>query len=497
MAGVQKHGEQEQIVILLALGLAGGRLLRAGEVAREVGIARHAHAFKTCQAAVARFENGHEARGGGLRHIGVRGGGKLGESDLVMPGDALKLHALHDVHQRDDRPGRTRAAGAPGAVDIAFMVFRRLVEEHVGKGRDVDAARGNVRGNEILERALAHLFQHGLAPALGEVGRKAVRAVAEALEHARHIVDVGLGIAENDGRGRVFRLQQAHEGAVLVHGLDFAEEVLHLGHMDFPAGEGEHVRLGHEFRREPQHMGRIGGREKAGMAPVGQVALDLLHVGIKADGEHAVRLVENEEAHLTEIKGVPEQVVEHAPRRAHDDLDPGAQGVHLFLVAHAAIDGADIDAGAREKGGRLAFHLKGKLARGHQHQSLRRPEFRGQGGEHGQQVAARLAAARARLHHDVAPGEQVGQGQGLDGHELLPAGPRARGLKGGRQIGERHARERIFRLADGNVRKPVMRGGRAPGGHLLGKGRRGIRHMTTFTRRARQNREKRQGGGSH
>ena len=114
-----------------------------------------------------------------------------------MLGDAVQLHALHNVHQRDDRARRARTAGAPGAVDVAFMVFGRLKKKNVRKLGDVDAARGYVCGHQVLQATLADFFQHFFAPCLGKVGRKLVGIVAKALQHAGHIVHVGLGIAKN------------------------------------------------------------------------------------------------------------------------------------------------------------------------------------------------------------------------------------------------------------------------------------------------------------
>ena len=42
--------------------------------------------------------------------------------------------------------------------------------------------------------------------------------------------------------------------------------------------------------------------------------------------------------------------------------------------------------------------------------------------EQGKQVGSGLAAARAGLDHDVAPGHEIGQSVGLHGHEARPRG---------------------------------------------------------------------------
>ena len=133
-----------------------------------------------------------------------------------------------------------------------------------------------------------------------------------------------------------------------------------------------------------------------------QVALHFLHVGVEADGQHAVGFVEDQGVQIVQRKGAAQQMVQHAAGRAHHQLGPVTQGVHLLLVAHAAIDGHGTDARAFEQGARLVLHLHGQLAGGHQDQGLGGVQFGIQTRHQGQQVAAGLAAAGTGLHHDVA-----------------------------------------------------------------------------------------------
>ena len=443
VAGIQQHGQHEFAVAALIL---------CRERAHQRDIAGHAQPFQPVELAEAGFQQGGQARTGHGGHVVIRGGGQFAQRDLEMPGNAFQLHALHDVHQRDDRARRPGAARASGAVNVAFVIFRRLIEKDVREGRYVDAARGHVRGHEVLQRAALDLVQHGLAAVLGKIRGQFVGAVAEALQHAGHIVHIGLGIAEDDGRGRILRLQQAHEHAILVHGAAGAEQMLHLGHMHFLAGQGQHGRIGHEFPGQTQHMRRIGGREHAGMHPAaGQIALDFLHVRVEADGQHPVGLVKDQHAQGLEIEGAAQQVVEHPARGAHNELRPVAQGVHLLLVAHAAVNGGGPDAGFGKEGAGLVLHLHGQFPRGHEHKGLRGLCFRIETRQQGQEIGARLAAAGTRLHHDVPPGHEIGQGQGLHGHEVCPAGPGAGGAHGLGQFVEADAGQGVLGFDNGNV----------------------------------------------
>ena len=202
-------------------------------------------------------------------------------------------------------------------------------------------------------------------------------------------------------------------------------------------------------------MRGICGREQAGMdAPPGQVALYFLHVGVKADGKHAVGLVKDQLSQVAEVKGAAQQMVEHTARRSNNKLRAVAQGIHLFFVTHAAVNGHGHNAGSLKQHGCFALHLHGQFPCGSQHKGLRRLELSGKPGQHGQQIAARLAAARARLHHDVTPFKQIGQRQRLHRHEALPSGAGAGGAHVCGHVIKGHSGQGIFRFTDG---KPFKR----------------------------------------
>ena len=251
---VEEHGQQvDAFACAFVLELLGSQFSGHGHIAFGSG------PLEAGEAPEAAFELRLQAVGDDGCHFLVRGILHLHHVDAVVPGYALKLHALHDVHERNDRAGSAGAARAACAVDVAFVIFRRLVEENVGQGRNVYASRGDVRGHEEADLPFADSGHDGFPVALAEVGRELVGVVAEALEHAADVMHVGLRVAEDDGRGRVFHLDDSDEGAVLVHGGNGAEIMLHLGHVHFLLGEGKHGRIRHEFLGEIEDVRRIGG----------------------------------------------------------------------------------------------------------------------------------------------------------------------------------------------------------------------------------------------
>ena len=85
-------------------------------------------------------------------------------------------------HEREGVAGGLRPAGAADAVDVVLRVLRHVVVDDVADVRDVEAARGDVRGHEHLEAAVAEAAQGLLAFALGAVGVQHGHGVVVALE---------------------------------------------------------------------------------------------------------------------------------------------------------------------------------------------------------------------------------------------------------------------------------------------------------------------------
>src|SRR5262245_22730107 len=114
----------------------------------------------------------------GDRHAGRPGGAGRGD-DLVSrsglhrsdvePGIAqLPLHGAPLVRQgeRDDGALVTRPGGAAGAVQVVLVVGRRVDLQHDRDVVDVDAAGGDVGGDEDRQRAVAERAEDSVAGAL-------------------------------------------------------------------------------------------------------------------------------------------------------------------------------------------------------------------------------------------------------------------------------------------------------------------------------------------
>ena len=122
-------------------------------------------------------------------------------------------------------PVRARAAGAADAVHVALAILRRIEVDDVRDAVDVDAARGDVGGDERVDAAGLEARERLLALALGLVavhrdGRLALRR--EALDEP---VGAALG-AHEDERALALGVELADQRADALVALDAQEAVL-------------------------------------------------------------------------------------------------------------------------------------------------------------------------------------------------------------------------------------------------------------------------------
>ena len=235
-------------------------------------------------------------------------------------------------------------------------------------------------------------------------------------------MDLGLGVAEDEGGGGIFDFDDAHEAAVLFHARHEVEDVLGIGHVHVVAAERDEFRLLDELPgRTHDIVGESGGIHAGMHAVPGQEALHLAHVGVEAHRQHAVGFVVDQHLEAVEGEGPPKQEIEQAPRGAHHDLRPLLEGVRLWAVSHSPVNHRDAEADVAAQPLGLLPHLPGKFAGGNQDEGLAVRSFRVQTLQHGQDVRAGLTAPGAGLDHQVPAGEHARDRTGLDGHQVRPA----------------------------------------------------------------------------
>ena len=85
------------------------------------------------------------------------------DRDADQPLDVAEVGTLFVIAERDGNALGPGTRGTPDAVDIALGDIRQVVVHHVADAVDIDAAGGNIGGNERAQLAVAESREHALA----------------------------------------------------------------------------------------------------------------------------------------------------------------------------------------------------------------------------------------------------------------------------------------------------------------------------------------------
>ncbi len=356
-----------------------------------------------------------------LGDLGVGRDLALGDLDLVDVLDHPEVADVEPRHQRDRGAGLPRAPGPAGAVHVDLGRLGCRVAEHVGEVADVDAARGDVGGDQDPQLAGLDLAHRGLARGLREVARDLVGVEPAPLQVARHEAHVVLRVAEHDRALGIFVLEDPQQVRfLLLRGGDHVV-VLDLLRRARVVVQRHELGVVQEDARQRFHLLRDRRREQARLAARGQVRVDLAHVGPETQREHLIGLVEHEHPHLVEHQPAGAEVVEDPARRADDHLVARVDPLELLRITDTAVDRQAADALRRAERLDLGGDLLGELAGRREHERLT-PEGVGvDAGDDRDPERAGLAAAGLRLDDQIGAGAHQRHDTRLDRHRLGPA----------------------------------------------------------------------------
>ena len=103
------------------------------------------------------------------------------------------------IAQRDRNTVGAGARRSADAMHIGFRQVRHIEIHHMADAIDIDAARGNIRGDERLDLAFAESRQHTLALVLRFVAVDRFGGDAGPVQSARNLVGAVFGTRENQG----------------------------------------------------------------------------------------------------------------------------------------------------------------------------------------------------------------------------------------------------------------------------------------------------------
>ena len=324
---------------------------------------------------------------------------------------------------------RACTAGAADAVDEVVRGVGQIVVDDVSDVLDVDAARGNVGGDQHAVLAVLEALEGGGALRLAAIAVDDVSVVAELLELLRDAVGAVLGAREDEERALFFAehlVEQAellvlHDGVDaqlnLVGGLGGLADLDADGVVDVVANDLADVRV---ERRRVAHR----------LAGLGQRADDAADGGQEAHVQHAIDFVEDEHLDGVDVDGAAAKEVFEAAGGGYDEAWAAVELIELGVLGEAA---ADEDCIVLRSGDELPVgveHLHGELARRQQDERADRTALAlgaGDGGrvhalDHRDEEAEGLAGAGGGGGEDVVAFERGRDGLGLDGRRRDEAG---------------------------------------------------------------------------
>ena len=326
---------------------------------------------------------------------------------------------------RGEHDGQAFTAGparAADAVDVVVDVVGDIEVEDVGNAFDIDAAGGDVRGDQDLRLGFGKVAQDLVTAALGHVAVEFADVEALGDEFACQEGSPFLGVAEDDGQVGVHvgqHLAELRQFLFFCHHVDALFDVFQgdgLAFEDIQDQRALHVLLGQAF-----DLIRDGGREEEELPPFRRQADEGIDVFQEAGLEHLVRFVDDDPADAAEVEGMAAAVVEEPAWCADDDVWMAVQFLQLILDGLAADEAEDVDAQFRCQRIGDVGNLTGQFPCRRHDQDLFGVDIRLDLLQRRQEEGKGLARASLGLGQDVAALEQRRDGLGLDGRRFVDA----------------------------------------------------------------------------
>src|SRR5215472_688331 len=267
---------------------------------------------------------------------------------FARPGDSLADQLLDRrdasaVGGRDDGDGGAAASGASGAadaMDVIVGMVRDVEVEDVADGGNVEAARGDVGGNQQRDFVLAELIERGHARRLVHVAVQRDRGKAVAHERTMQRRDLALAVAEDDRVGQALgRADDAAQRVALVVRLAAGPDQ-QLGGGGDGGGRTRDLDLHgivQELLGDAPDLRRHGGGEEQRLTREWNKLADALDVGNETHVEHAVGFVDHQQLDAGEQEPSALEMVEQATWGRNENVDAAGE-LRILVVERDAAD---------------------------------------------------------------------------------------------------------------------------------------------------------------
>ena len=224
---------------------------------------------------------------------------------------------LARLHERDGDALATGPSGPPDPMDVRVGVGRHVEVDDVRDVLDVEPARGDVRRDEDVERAVPEAAHDPVAGLLGQPAVEGSGVVAPGAQRLGQVVHLAAGPGEDEGRAGVLDVEDPAQRGELVGAADDVGDLADerdavrgrpLG-VDRDPGRVAQVALG-----DAGDGRRDGRREERGLAILGRGGQDRLEVLREAHVEHLVGLVEDDDPDPVEPQAAALEMVDRPAR---------------------------------------------------------------------------------------------------------------------------------------------------------------------------------------
>jgi len=282
--------------------------------------------------------------------------------------------------------------------------------------RHVDTPRSHVGRHQDVDRLVAELAENLLALGLRHVAVQPLGRIALGHQTRRHLVHADLRAAEDDAVKVRFDVDDARHGVELVGFAHLEIDLVREVGRQVLRLHAQHLRIAHvSLRKTDDPLGHRGRKEQHA-AVFARMAHDLLDILHEAHVEHFIGFVQDQETDLVQFERTAADVVQHAPRRADDDVDAPRQAAQLLAHRGPSVDGRDREPPLAVVTQKFLGGLHGQLARRDEddglHALFRRLDLL----EYRQPESRRFTRASLGLRDDVVLSrEQTGNRKSLDG----------------------------------------------------------------------------------
>ena len=335
---------------------------------------------------------------------------KFGISRLA---NVFQVTALILAAKTDGNAVRSGARGAPDPVDILLGHIGQIEIDHMAHARNINPACRHIGRNQNRRFGALELVQCALALRLALVAMDRVRlnpALAELFHNSVRAV-LGAGKDQNTlllTRHLMPARQDHFEERLLLIGLNHEQILLYpLSRRAFGRNRDLHW-IAAIRTNQFLDLFRHGRAEEQCLALFRGQLVDLPQGMDKAEVQHLVRLVQNEDFHRLQIERLLINQIQQTPRRCDQNICPAVQFVAVLIDRSAAHNRLHFKASKRAVILGALGNLSGQFAGGRKHQHAAGFE-RGlvirlaQPVDRGQHERRRLAGAGLRDAEEVTP----------------------------------------------------------------------------------------------